>query len=243
MRKISAQALSRARQNGFWLVALLAVAVLALTGWLAAADTAQAVDTASVSLGSTNVEPGGLTAVGLTVTPGSGKMVGGVIVDVSYNPTAVSVTGCTPVTTCNTEFGPGVVRIVRTDLTGLSGTVGTISFLAGDTQGKAVLEVDIVECIDETGAPLTCSASDGSLSITTVDKPIGDVNCDWVEKDGLPNIVDAQLIAQVVVGRIAEGDLDCADNADVNGNGEVDIADAQLIAQLVSGRITVWPPA
>ena len=244
MRKISAQALSRTKQNGFWLVALLAVAVLALTGWLAAADTAQAVDTASVSVSSTSVQPGGLTAVGLTVTPGSGKTVGAVIVDVSYDTTALTATSCTPGPTCNTGFGPGVVRIVRVDPAGLSGTVGTISFLAGDTTGKAVLGVTIVECVDETGAPLSCSASDGSLNITTVivEKPIGDVNCDWESTDGLPNIVDAQLIAQVVVGRISEGDLDCPDNADVNENGEVDIADAQLIAQLVVGRIG-WPPA
>ena len=246
MRKISAQALSRTKQNGFWLVALLAVAVLALTGWLAAADTAQAVDTASVSVSSTSVQPGDLTAVSLTVTPGSGKTVGAVIVDVSYDTTALTATSCTPGPTCNPGFGPGVVRIVRVDPAGLSGTVGTISFLAGDTTGTAVLGVTIVECVDETGAPLSCTASDGSINITTVivdDKPIGDVNCDWESTDGLPNIVDAQLIAQVVLGVITVGDLSCPDNADVNGNGTADIADAQLIAQLVVGTITEWPPA
>lgn len=241
MRKISAQALNRAKQNGFWLVALLAVAVVALTGWQAAADTAQAVAPASVSLGSTSVQPGGLTAVSLNVTAGSGKTVGAVIVDVSYDTTVLTATSCTPVSTCNTEFGPGVVRIVRVDAGGLSGTEGTISFLAGNTMGKEVLTVDIVECDDETGAAITCAAGDGSITITTSGKPIGDVNCDWFDTDGLPTIVDAQLIAQVVVGRIDVGDLDCPDNADVNGNGMVDIADAQLIAQLVVGRIG-WPP-
>ena len=148
MRMISAHALKRAKRNGFWLVALLAVAILALTGWLGAADTAQAVDTASVSVGSTSVQPGGITAVGITVTSGSGKTVGAVIVDVSYDTTALTATSCTPGPTCNTGFGPGVVRIVRVDPAGLSGTVGTISFLAGDATGKAVLTVDIVECDD-----------------------------------------------------------------------------------------------
>ena len=245
MRKISAQALSRAKQNGFWLVALLAVAILALTGWLGAAGTAQAVSPASVSVGSTNVAPGGLTAVGLTVTPGSGKTVGAIIVDVSYDTTAATATSCTPVATCNTEFGPGVVRIVRFDPAGLSGTVGTISFLAGDSTGKVDLTVAIAECDEETGAAISWSASNGSVNITTVPggKPIGDVNCDWESTNGLPTIVDAQLIAQVILGTIDVGDLGCPDNVDVNGNGGADIVDAQLIAQLVVGTITAWPPA
>ena len=91
-----------------------------------------------------------------------------------------------------------------------------------------------------TSAPVTPTATPvpPTATATEIPKSVGDVNC----SGGLPTIVDAQLIAQVVLGRIAEGDLDCPDNADVNGNGEVDIADAQLIAQLVSARITVWPP-
>ena len=64
---------------------------------------------------------------------------------------------------------------------------------------------------------------------------LGDVNC-----DGGVAITDAQLIAQLIVGRISA--LDCPENADVNEDGGVTITDAQLIAQLIVGRISSLPP-
>ena len=63
---------------------------------------------------------------------------------------------------------------------------------------------------------------------------LGDVDCNSVV-----SIADAQLIAQLMAGRI--GELDCPDNADVDGSGGVDITDAQLIAQLIVGRIASLP--
>ena len=62
----------------------------------------------------------------------------------------------------------------------------------------------------------------------------GDVNCDHAV-----TIADAQLIAQLIAGRIDA--LACPKNGDVNGSGEVTIADAQLIAQLIVGRIPSLP--
>lgn len=64
---------------------------------------------------------------------------------------------------------------------------------------------------------------------------LGDVSC-----DGMVSIADAQLIAQLIVGRISE--LNCANNADVNGDDATSITDAQLIAQLIAGRINSLPP-
>ena len=66
-------------------------------------------------------------------------------------------------------------------------------------------------------------------------KLLGDVNC-----NGAVSIADAQLIAQLIVGRIPN--LACAESGDVNVNGDVTIADAQLIAQLIVGRIPSLPP-
>ena len=65
---------------------------------------------------------------------------------------------------------------------------------------------------------------------------LGDVDC-----DGLVTIVDAQLIAQLIVGRIEA--LDCDKNADVNGSGGVTIVDAQIIAQFIVGRIPSLSPS
>ena len=64
---------------------------------------------------------------------------------------------------------------------------------------------------------------------------LGDVNCDHAV-----TIADAQLIAQLIVGRISG--LACAKNGDVNESDGVTIADAQLIAQLIVGRISSLPP-
>ena len=61
----------------------------------------------------------------------------------------------------------------------------------------------------------------------------GDVDC-----DGSVTIADAELIAQLIVGR---AQLACPDNADVDESGSVTITDAQLIAQLVAGRIDSLP--
>ena len=63
---------------------------------------------------------------------------------------------------------------------------------------------------------------------------IGNVNC-----DGAVTIADAQLIAQLIVGRISA--LACPNTADVDESGGVTIADAQLIAQLIVGRIPSLP--
>ena len=65
---------------------------------------------------------------------------------------------------------------------------------------------------------------------------LGDVNC-----DGAVTIVDAQLIAQLILGRF--GELPCPYRADVDEDGGVFITDAQLIAQLVAGRIQSLPPS
>ena len=57
--------------------------------------------------------------------------------------------------------------------------------------------------------------------------------------DGAVTIADAQLIGQLIAGRISE--LDCPDHADVDESGVVTIADAQLIAQLIAGQIDSLP--
>ena len=59
-------------------------------------------------------------------------------------------------------------------------------------------------------------------------------------RDPAATLGDAQLIAQLIVGRI--GSLPCGKNGDVNENGGVTSVDAQLIAQLIVGRISSLPP-
>ena len=95
--------------------------------------------------------------------------------------------------------------------------VGTIQQdYDGDTAANQVADTLFIDCVVQI-------------------KPLGDVSCDLAV-----TIADAQLIAQLIVGRI--GALPCAENGDVNESGGVTIADAQLIAQLIVGRIPSLPP-
>jgi hypothetical protein len=54
------------------------------------------------------------------------------------------------------------------------------------------------------------------------------------------NAIDAALILQFAAGLI--GSLPCGQNADVNGDGNVDAIDAALILQYAAGLIPSLPP-
>ena len=127
-------------------------------------------------------------------------------------------------------FGPGEVPIVDGSFLG-EGTLGPFTtFLEGTFSEQKIIGRVGARQFEATCAP-TYSAQ---LLRPSVDL-LGDVNCDQVV-----TIADAQLIAQLIVGRIAQ--LSCPDNADVDESGGVTIADAQLIAQLIVGRIPSLPP-
>jgi hypothetical protein len=89
-----------------------------------------------------------------------------------------------------------------------------------------------VKTVEHEMADMTHVAD--ALRIECADE-LGDVSCDLAV-----TIADAQLIAQLIVGRIPS--LPCANNGDVNKSGGVTIVDAQLIAQLIVGRIPSLPP-
>ena len=97
-------------------------------------------------------------------------------------------------------------------------------------------------CVDPGEQVAVHVAGDGAGGFNVGSLPyqfeatLGDVNC-----DGAVTIVDAQLIAQLILGRF--GELPCPYRADVDEDGGVFITDAQLIAQLVAGRIQSLPPS
>ena len=156
--------ISRVKGNGFWL-ALLVVALVALMGWLTAAGPAQADSTAEVTIGSATVAPGESTTVDISVAGGSGKTVGVVTLNVAYDGSLLTQTSCTATGgVCNDDANP--VQFQLTNSAGLD-SLGTISFLAGSTEGVADLTLIIVQCADETGEDITCSASNGSITIQT----------------------------------------------------------------------------
>ena len=154
--------ISRVKGNGVWL-ALLAVALVALMGWLAIAGTAQADTTAEVTIGSATVAPGESTTVDISVASGGGKTIGVVTLNVAYDGSLLTQTSCTATGgVCNDDANP--VQFQLTNSAGLD-SLGTISFTAGSTEGVATLTLDIVQCADETGADITCTANNGSITI------------------------------------------------------------------------------
>ena len=244
--------------------------VLGLFAVLAAAVTLiGGLVVSSVSAGSPSISVGGLAlfvgeqgAVEIKASGISAPGLGSWTIDIVYDPAVVSVVDCDPAPSslfCNETFGTDTVHIVGLSGSGLIGNsvLGSITFQC-DVQGDSALTInsDTLVFRDGTaGDPQNIVATLGTGSVlceltpvaptpTPVEgpKPIGDVNCDWQTTGGVPTIVDAQLIAQVVLQLIAEEDLDCPDNADVDGNGSIDIGDAQLIAQFVLGNIS-WPPS
>ena len=164
-------------------VTVLCMVVLSvLAVWFVLASLTQADNSAEVKVGSAFVAPSAITTVPVIVSPGGTKFVSGVMVDVSFDPTAVTPTSCTP--------GAGVVRIVMVDAGGVTGTAGSITFLAAAAAtGKVVLGASVVVCEDETGAPLSCSAIDGSITICPDND--GDTLCDAADpdddNDGMPD--------------------------------------------------------
>ena len=112
-----------------------------------------------------------------------------------------------------------------------------LSALGGDDSFDFALSVG-----SYFAGPTDCAPNGGSIRSPSPPPPPpppppaaipGDVDC-----DGSVTIVDAELIAQLIVG-LAQ--LACPDNADVDESGSVTITDAQLIAQLVAGRIDSLP--
>ncbi len=132
----------------------------------------------------------------------------------------------------------GVTCTVPVEVSGLGSGVAAIA--AGGDQTCAMTGAGDIKCWGANGSGQLGDGTtvNGATPVNVVGlKPVsGDVDC-----SGAANIRDAQLIAQLVVGRITQ--LSCPDAADVTGDDAVSIVDAQLIAQFVVGRINSLPPS
>ena len=137
---------------------------------------------------------------------------------------------------CNTAFGPDTVRIggFKTN-PGIVGDVrlAEISFRAiGGGGQQTTLQVTIVELTDTASTPLSFDVFNGVVTIV----PFGDANL-----DGATTMVDALVIAQVVMGLLPPSVI-CEECADVDEDSSVTMVDALLIAQCVLGLVDGLPP-
>jgi hypothetical protein len=151
--------------------AAVAAAILATVAALAFLGIARAASVSDLTVGSATVEPGGTVTINVTATTDD---LGSYRVDVGYDSTLVTATECTSnhgVCSIDT-IATDTVRLNGSNLAGIDGTdavLGTITFLAGSTEGVADLEVDATTQVlsDTTGETLTATAVDGAITIAT----------------------------------------------------------------------------
>lgn len=189
-------------------IPILAVAVWTLIG--TTPGTEGGGSAATIAIGSATVAPGGQVTVDLTVTPDQGPSVGALDLAVNYDNSVLTATGCTaPYGACNPSFDQDTLLYSMSNISGLSGVVGTVTFAAIGADGmSSPLDLVVTSCGDTVGDPITCTDADGQISVvaltptptptpsppTPTPTPIpsqtwGDVDC-----NGVVNPVDALKI-------------------------------------------------
>ena len=157
-------------------------------------------------------------------------------VDIGYDPSIVTATGCTatPGGVCNPTYAGGAARVAGASDVGLQGDtpLGAFEFRC-DSTGVSALTLTVIVLADATvGTPRAISAT--VLHGEIICAGPGDVDC-----SGDVSPIDALLILQLTAGLIAY--LPCQQNANVNGDGLVNAIDAQLILQYVAELIPSLP--
>lgn len=152
--------------RGIWTPVALAAAAAAVFGIVAVAYGA----VSSLGIGSAETTPGGTVTVQVKASA-TAPGIGTVNVDVTYDSSLVSLTGCELggdlLGFCNPNFGPNTARLVGASATGVSGDVviGKLTFQAGQTEGVANLTVTVNQLTDPEAAPLTVTPTNGTITI------------------------------------------------------------------------------
>jgi hypothetical protein len=224
------------------IVAMVATA-LALVGGAVASTIVSAV-VPNVSASSLETTAGSQSKVVLA-TEGIGEPgLSSWSIDLNYDSKLLTVKGCDPLqddSICNPEFKEGTIRVVGSNVEGLTGEsqLASIVFTCNEVgDGKLLPKINVFA--DATiGEPqkIDASASEGNVACAKEPTPTptpepnpGDVNC-----DGDVDPVDSTLVLQYVAGLLEE--LPCPQNADVNEDEQIDAKDAMIILQMSAGLI------
>ncbi len=161
--------LNRATSRGW--TAAVAAAILATVAALAFLGIASATSITDLTVGSATVAPAGTVTIDVTTTADG---LATYRVDVKYDSTLVTATECTSVHgVCSIDvIASDTVRLNGSKVSGITGSdvvLGTITFLAGSTEGTAALTVDsdtqvLADNTDES-ATLTVTATNGAITI------------------------------------------------------------------------------
>ncbi|MBI4570589.1 MAG: hypothetical protein HY723_01465 [Chloroflexi bacterium] len=218
---------------------------LAAAGWLFGAPDAHAqgptATSATATITPATAEVGQQATVHLQAREIGPPGLGAWTIDITYDSAFVAVAGCTLEHggICNPGYGPNVVRVTGTEISGLEGdfALANITFVC-EHAGAAGLTLGLSVFADATLAtPRDIKPAVENGSVTCLEEGsgppqglLGDVNC-----DGRVNSIDATLVLQFVAVLI--GALPCIENADVDGDGDIGPIDATLILQKDAGLI------
>ena len=188
--------------------------------------------------------------------------IGAWTIDVSYDPSTVSVVGCQAAQggICNEAFEEDVVRVAGISVGGLVGDsdLAGISFRC-EQAGVSLLDVHIDVFSDASlGAPQPIDAGILTGSLTCSDEPPPPTPTTVVptptkvpaeppasEPDKVPgdadcdddvDAIDAAHVLQFEARLLAE--IACPDNADANHDGRVGPIDAAIILQISAGLLS-----
>ena len=130
---------------------------------------------ATIGAGSATIVPGAKTNIDLSVTPTGTEKVGTIKLDLAYDSALLEVTGPFPdeqgvipptkgTGACNALTAGKIICAVAST-SAMSGSFVTIEFKSKAGVGTASLALTGIECSDTLGGPLTCTASNGTITI------------------------------------------------------------------------------
>jgi len=187
-----------------------------------------------VSIGSGTVAPGESITVPLTAQIASGVTLGTIGVVVHFDPATLSVAGCTPAETCNTNLG-GQVIFSGAYGTGLTGTVSLaqLSFTAlGPAGTSSSLMLTLKEFVDLLAMPLPVTTQDGLITVRlstpsptptltpTIASCTGDCNAGSENADG--KVTVDEIITMVNIA-LELREVSACENGDADGSGTIEI--------------------
>jgi hypothetical protein len=220
------------------------VAVLALTAAAFGVSNAFA-GGPTATIGSLSLGLGQQGTVSLRALGLSGSGLGAWTVDISYDPSVVSIDACHAQHggLCNPAYGPSTIRTNGVQVHGLTGdvTLATIDITC-DSVGASSLSITLTVFADSTTGgpqPINAGTSNGSVQCAELPTPTptpenpgldGDVDCDH-DVDS----IDAALVLQYDAALIHS--LACFANGDMNHDGRVNSIDGSIILQMAAGLI------
>jgi hypothetical protein len=141
-----------------------------LIGVLLVSDGRSVEPDAVVSVNSTTSSPNSQTNVELSISPSAGKTIGALRVVMSYDDALLLATDCSApsgsgIGLCNAALSSGEIGFAFSNLFGLNGSLGTVTFSTLAIPGTANLAIAVTTCADEQGIDLNCSAESGVVTI------------------------------------------------------------------------------